>query len=344
MPSHTPTPSARVERITRAARVTALIGSLLLALAISMPFWADSSVLRQFTELACLLLMAQMWNLLGGYGGMVSIGQQAYVGIGGYALVALTGFAHLNPFVCVALAGVIAALIAVPVSQLVFRLQGGYFAIGTWAIAEIFRLLVANVSVLGGGSGTSLVAMAAFGKATRESITCWIAVAAAFGGIVLVYALLRSRFGLALTAIRDSEVASESQGVNVGRIKFLVYVLSAAGFGVAGALFFMANLRISPDAAFGVQWSPVIIFIVVIGGLGTVEGPIIGAILYFLLSKLFSDYGTWYLMALGLVAIVVTVRYPQGLWGLIAQRFDLHCFPIQRRLIFAAPLSGDSHA
>jgi|ERR1700674_623454 branched-chain amino acid transport system permease protein len=327
-------PDFQVERATRASRATMVAGALLLAVLISMPFWADSSALRTFTEFACFLVMAQMWNLLGGYGGMVSIGQQAYIGIGGYALIALGNFAGVNPFICIPLAGVVAALLAIPTSQIVFRLQGGYFAIGTWAVAEIYRLLVANASVLGGGSGTSLTAVRGFTKAARESITFWIAVAAVFGSIALVYYLLRSRFGLALTAIRDSEVASESQGIHVKRTKFLVYVISAFGFGVAGALYFLSNLRISPDAAFGVHWSPVVIFMVIIGGLGTIEGPLIGAILYFALSKIFGDYGTWYLMALGLVAIVVTIRFPQGLWGVIAKRFDIRCFPVQRRLKF----------
>ena len=325
--------SFHIELATTASRATLTLGAVLLAVAISMPWWADSGTLRQFTEFACLLAMAQMWNLLGGYGGMVSIGQQAYIGVGGYALIVLGNLFGVNPFVCIAAAGVIAALIAVPTSQIVFRLHGGYFAIGTWAIAEIYRLLVANASVVGGGSGTTLTAVRGISRATRESVTFWIAVAVAFGSVALVYFLLRSRFGLALTAIRDSEVASESQGINVQRTKFLVYVISAFGFGVAGALYFLSSLRISPDAAFGVQWSPVIIFMVVIGGLGTIEGPLLGAALYFVLSKYFSDYGTWYLVGLGLVAIIVTIRFPQGLWGALAARFDIRCFPVQRRLI-----------
>jgi branched-chain amino acid transport system permease protein len=331
---HTTSADFQVERATRSSRATLLVGAILLFVLISLPFWGESSSLRQFTEFACFLVMAQMWNLLGGYGGMVSIGQQAYIGIGGYALITLGNFGGLNPFLCVPLAGVVAALIAIPTSQIVFRLQGGYFAIGTWAVAEIYRLLVANASLLGGGSGTSLTAVRGIPKATRESLTFWIALGAVFGSIALMHILLRSRLGLALTAIRDSEVAAESQGIDVKRTKFLVYVISAFGFGIAGGLYFLSNLRISPDAAFGVHWSPVVIFMVIIGGLGTIEGPLIGAILYFTLAKIFGDFGTWYLMALGLVAIVVTIKFPQGLWGFVAKRFDIRCFPVQRRLKF----------
>ncbi len=333
-----------IERQTRASRVTRRGLQALFLVSASMPFWAESSTLREFSEFACLFLMAQMWNLLGGYGGLVSIGQQAYVGIGAYALIGLGNFAGVNPFLAVGLAGACAALVSIPISQLVFRLQGGYFAIGTWAMAEIFRLLVANVAAVGGGSGTSLTAVRGYSKWARESITFWIAVAVVFGSLVMIHRLLQSRFGLALTAIRDSEAASESQGIDVRRTKFLVYVLSAAGFGVAGALYFLSILRVSPDAAFGVQWSPVIIFMVIIGGVGTIEGPLIGAILYFALSKLLGDYGTWYLVGLGVLAVIVTIRFPGGLWGFVEQRFGLRCFPVERRVVARIPLSGEDHA
>lgn len=321
-----------VERSTKAGIATMVFFAVSLGFSISMPFWADASYLRWLSELAVYFVMAQMWNLLGGYGGLVSIGQQAYIGIGGYALIVLANFAGINPFVAVPLCGVVAALVAMPVSQIVFRLPGGAFAIGTWAVAEIFLLLFANTTVLGGGSGASLVALKGFNRETREAITFWISISASYGSVLLVYYLLRSRFGLALTAIRDSEIASQSQGIDVKRTKFLVYAISAFGFGIAGALYFLGTLRISPDAAFGVSWSPLIIFMVIIGGVGTIEGPLFGAVLFFALSKIFEDYGTWYLTALGLLAIVVTIWFPQGVWGFVAKRFDLHLFPVQRRL------------
>jgi branched-chain amino acid transport system permease protein len=92
------------------------------------------------------------------------------------------------------------------------------------------------------------------------------------------------------------------------------------------------NLRVSPDAAFGVSWTAFVIFIVVIGGIGTIEGPIIGTLLFFALRETLADFGTWYLIVLGLVAVVVMVRFPRGLWGYLAERFDLHLFPVRRRL------------
>lgn len=326
-------PSVRVQMATRTSRRLLGAGVLLLVVMMSLPWWGDSSTLRQVTELACLVIMAQMWNLLGGYGGLTSIGQQGYIGIGGYTLIVLANFYGVNPFLCVPLAGLVAMLIAFPASCILFRLREGYFAIGTWALAEVFRLLVANQQAIGGGSGTSLTAFRGVPRAARESTTYWLAVGVAFATIALVYLLLRSRYGLALVAVRDSEMASESQGIHVGRMKLVVYVLSALGFGVAGALFFLLSLRISPDSAFGVQWTPVIIFMVIIGGIGTVEGPLLGALLYFAFSKYFSDYGTWYMVVLGVIAVVVTIKYPKGLWGWISHRFDLRIFPVQRRLV-----------
>ena len=242
----------------------------------------------------------------------------------------------MNPFLAVPIAAILAMLVALPVSLVAFRLQGGYFAIGTWVIAEVFRLSIANVSAVGGGSGTSLTALRGIEKATRGSVTFWLCLVGAVAAVGLVYWFLRSRQGLALLAIRDSEIASESQGVNVGATKLGVYLVAAFGAGLAGALYFLGNLRISPDAAFSVNWTAFCIFIVMIGGIGTIEGPIVGVLLFYLLSNLFSDYGTWYLVGLGLLAIVVTIVFPQGLWGWISHRFDLHFFPVQRRLVLRA--------
>jgi branched-chain amino acid transport system permease protein len=321
-----------VQRATRASRVAGIASILLVLFLATLPWWADSSTLRLFVEFACLLALAQTWNLLAGYGGLVSVGQQGFLGVGGYALLVLADLGGLNPFLCVPLAGVVAALVAVPTSKLVFRLQGGYFAIGTWVVAESFRLIAANAVVVGGGTGTSLTAMREFPKAMRESLTFWIALAVAVGAVVALYALLRSRHGLALTAIRDSERAAASQGVDIAATKFWVYVAAAFGCGVVGGLYFLMNLRISPDAAFGVSWTAFIIFIVVIGGIGTIEGPIIGTLLFFVLRETMADFGTWYLIVLGALAVVVMVRFPRGLWGYVAQRFDLHLFPVRRRL------------
>src|SRR6201991_2825675 len=196
-----------VVRSTAASRAALWVAIALALLAAGLPVWGESSWMREFVEIACYFIFAMMWNLLAGYGGMVSIGQQAFFGFGGYAMLMLGNFAGVNPFVAVPLGALAAALIAVPVSFVAFRLQGGYFAIGTWVIADVFRLSFANMAAVGGGSGTSLTALRGIEKATRENVTFWIALACVAGAIALIHLFLRSKRGLALLAIRDNEVA-----------------------------------------------------------------------------------------------------------------------------------------
>jgi branched-chain amino acid transport system permease protein len=311
------------------------------------PSWATLGQLRNLVELLTLLTIAQMWNLLAGYAGLVSIGQQAYIGIGAYAFWALGDKASVHPYLAVLLAGLIAAAISVPSAALVFRLRAGYFAIGTWVVAEVFHLLVLNSSWLGGGSGVSVLFVSDIERRTREFATYWMALGLGLGAIALAYLLLRSRTGLALTAIRDNEDGAEGVGVNVLRSKFGVYVAAALGCGLAGAVTYLSLLRIQPDAAFTINWTAFMIFIVVIGGLGTLEGPIIGTVIFYVLQQQFSSYGVWYLVALGVVAVAFAVWVPRGIWGWIAERFDVHLFPLRRRFRAAAvPAEGvvEGHA
>lgn len=329
----------RVERGTRASRYGALVAVMGLVVLISLPFWGGRADMRTIVEIAYYLALAQLWNLLAGYAGLVSVGQQAFLGLGGYALFVFAMNAGVHPIAAIPLAGIAAALFAVPTAFIVFRLRGAYFAIGTWVVAEVYMLSFAQVSALGGGSGMSLPAAVVKGIATgrmwRESAIYWTGLAIAVGAIALVYLLLRSRHGLALTAIRDSEAASGSLGVDNFRTKLWVYIVAAFGTGMVGALVFLTKLRISPEAGFNVvDWTANVIFIVVIGGIGTIEGPIIGVIVFFVLRELLADFGSWYLIVLGAAAVLMMLRAPQGVWGLIAERFDLRFFPVQRRLVF----------
>lgn len=335
----------RISRTSNAARVAAVLAALIVAILIAAPYWAGRADMRLMGEVFLYLALASLWNLLAGYAGLVSVGQQAYVGFGGYMLFALTIFAGLPPLVAIALAGILGAMISIPVAALIFRLRGAYFAIGTWVMAEVFRLSFAQVSVLGGGSGTSLptdiVRSLADGRAEREALAYWLALGAALIVVTAVYLLLRSRKGLALTAIRDNELASASLGIDIWRTKFFVYVVTSGLTAVVGALIFLQKLRISPDAAFSVNdWTAFVIFIVVIGGIGTIEGPIIGTLIFFLLRETLADLGTIYLMVLGLVAIVVMLKAPQGVWGFIRHRFNLQLFPLGYRVVNAAKSKG----
>lgn len=321
-----------IERTTRASRVGAAAAAVLLVALVALPWVGTSGMMRMVVELIALLVLAQMWNLLAGYAGLVSIGQQAYVGLGGYALIVLADDLGVNPFLAVPLAGVLAVVVALPTAVLVFRFRGGYFAVGTWAVAEVYRLLVANTDALGRGTGRTLKAVFPLARETRELGTYALALAIGLAALAATYVYLRSRQGLGLMAIRDSEPASESLGIDVFRTKLIVYLIAAFGTGVTGALIYLNLLRISPDAAFSISWTAYTIFIVVIGGLGTLEGPIVGTLLFFFLREALSDHGAWYMILLGALAIVAMLRFPQGLWGLVAERWGLDVFPVRRRV------------
>ena len=327
-----PPTALRIERTTRASRLGAVVAVLVLIVLLSLPAWGGPSAMRILVEFIALLVLAQMWNLLAGYAGLVSIGQQAYVGLGGYALIVLADDLGMNPFVAVPLAGLVAAALALPTAALVFRFRGGYFAVGTWAIAEVYRLLVANIPALGRGSGRTLKAVFPLARESRELTTYVLALAIGVAALVATYAVLRSRYGLGLMAIRDSEHGAETLGVDVFRIKLGVYVGVAFGTGMTGALIYLNLLRISPDAGFSINWTAYTIFIVVIGGLGSLEGPLVGTALFFLVREYLADYGAWYMILLGTLAVGVMLAYPQGLWGMVADRWDLRFFPVQRRV------------
>jgi branched-chain amino acid transport system permease protein len=320
-----------VERSTTASRVGAVvlgIGVLVLAAA---PFVFLSSVLRTLVQFFYLLALAQMWNLLAGYAGLVSIGQQAYVGIGAYALLAFTNNLGINVFVAVFLAAGVAAVLSVPTAALVFRLRGGYLAIGTWVVAEVYRLLVANTQRLGGGSGAT-IAVTNIDRTVREYGTYWIALAVGLGSVLLVYYMLRTRLGLALRAVRDRESAASTLGINAYRTKVQVYVLASTICGLTGAVIYLSLLRLQPEATFSVNWTAFMIFAVVIGGIGTIPGPIVGTLVYLLLQQYLADLGSVYLIILGSLAIVVMLRAPQGLWGLVVNRWNIRLFPVQIRV------------
>jgi branched-chain amino acid transport system permease protein len=335
----------RVEHATPSSRIGVTFIAVALVLLAVAPYWGDRQTLRLLAEIYTFVALASLWNLLAGYAGLVSVGQQAFVGLGGYVLFALAILLGIHPIVAILIAGPIGALVAIPVAALIFRLRGAYFAIGTWVVSEVFRLLASQVSALGGGSGISLpaavvVAMAP-SRQMREFETYWLALALTVIVLGAIVMLLRSRHGLALTAIRDNEMAAHSNGVDVWRIKFIVYVLTAFGTAMIGALIFLQKLRISPDTAFSVNdWTAFVIFITVIGGIGRIEGPIIGTIVFFMLRQALADLGSLYLLMMGAVAIVVMLWAPKGLWGMIAERFGWQALPLRRHLVFEKETEG----
>jgi branched-chain amino acid transport system permease protein len=338
----------RVVTRTRTGTIAGIAALALIVIGLALPAIAPRALIQDLFTILTLLTLAQLWNLLAGYGGLVSVGQQAFVGIGAYAMFAGVILMGLDPILAIPLGGLAALALAIPTAFFAFRLQGAYFAIGTWVIAEVTRLLVAQWKALGGGTGTSLPREATSDiigveairtlfdvreAAARDILAYWLALALAALTIAAIYWLLRNRLGLALAAVRDNTEAAKSVGVDARRIKWAVFLIAAFMTGLVGALVYVQTARISPDAAFSViDWTAYVIFIVVIGGIGRIEGPIVGVIVFYILQSTLADYGAWYLLTLGLIAIAVMLFAPRGLWGLLSDKTGLHLFPVQRRL------------
>lgn len=341
-----PVPSAVAFAVRRWDRSSVVASAAVLVLVVALafvPLTLNLNAIEQLTTLFILAILAAMWNALAGYGGMVSVGQQAFIGLGAYGTILLT-HQGVAPYLAVVLSAVLSGIIALPVSLLVLRLRGGQFAIGTWVVAEALALLVALDQDLGGGTGTSLLGLNTFSPHERQSYTYWLTLG--FGVLLLgmVFALLRSRNGASLQAIRDDEEAAAANGVRVIRSKRTLFVVAAFGCGAAGALTLANTLFIQPQSIFGVQWTAYMIFMVLVGGLGTFEGPIIGAIAFFLIQNQFADSGAWYLIGLGATAIAFALLLPQGIWGLVESRLRIQLLPVGYRLKRVQPPGTDDPA
>jgi branched-chain amino acid transport system permease protein len=274
-----------------------------------------------------LVIMATMWNLLAGYAGMVSIGQQAFVGLGAYATLyfALKG---VNPFVTIPLAAVVCGALAVPITYLLLRLRGGYFAIATWVVADTALLYIGTIALLGGGTGRlvpGLQNLTPTQTAHYSYLATWAVALIVVSG---TYLLLRSRMGLVLASIRDNEVSARSAGVNVRAARRTIFIIAAAGCGAAGAVLAISQPFIQPSSVFSLQWSAEMLFVSMIGGLGTIEGPIIGAIIFFALQQSLQQDGAWYLIIFGSLAVAVALWQPRGIWGAFRDRFRADLLPV----------------
>jgi branched-chain amino acid transport system permease protein len=323
-------PEAPPARVTRSRRRTGwlLIGAVIIVAVLGyLPYLVYSGTTDTLVNAFILVTLASSWNLLAGYAGLVSVGQQAFVGLGAY-LVLILAQHGLQPFTAIPVAAIGCAALALPISWLVFRLRGGYFAIATWVVADAAQLVISRFSSLGGGTGKALPGLTGIDPTVLTAATYWAALAVTVLTLGAIYLLLRSRLGLSLTAIRDNEVGARSLGVRVGRTQRAVYLVAALGAGAGGAVLIISQLNVEPGAAFTVQWSAEMIFVTVIGGIGTIEGPILGTIVFMILQQTLSQYGSWYLIVLGSLAVIVAIWFPRGLWGLLADRLQLRLFPV----------------
>ena len=326
-------PEDQLVKVTRSRRSTlwTSIGALVVVVVLFLfPYAIGSGTLGILVQGLIILTLATMWNLLAGYAGLVSVGQQAFLGLGAY-FVLIPAMHGITPWAGLFIATAGAAVCALPLWWLVARLRLGYFAIATWVLASMVMLIVEQISSIGGGTGEPLPGLTGMDPAVLTADTYWAALVVAVLALGTVYSLLRSRTGLVLTAIRDDERAARSSGVRVGRARLLVFIVAAAGCGAAGGVLAIEQLGVTPGTSggvFSVQWTAEMAFAVIIGGLGTIEGPIIGTIVFMVLQQTLQSYNAWYLIVLGIVAIIIAIFARRGLWGTLDERFNIRLFPV----------------
>ncbi len=312
-------------KIFRSYRIIGII--LIILLLASLPFWASRYWILVALLFSLNLGLSQMWNLLAGYSGLVSLGQQSFIGLGGYSLAVFSLYYGFPISLSILLGGIVSVLFALLISAPIFRMRGVYFAIGSWTVAEVLRIIFSNWKYVGYGMGL-------FVKPAYKLSFNTIYYTALFSGIasvVLVYIILKSKLGLGLMAIRDEETASETLGVNIFKCKLSCFLISAFVTGIVAGILYLHNIFIQPYSAFGIDWTVRLVFITIIGGIGTIEGPIIGSFLYVFLHQWLSEYPSVSLLILGVIAIAVILTAPRGIMGTIQERLGFEILSPRRR-------------
>jgi branched-chain amino acid transport system permease protein len=326
-----PSASFKVERWTRASVAFGVVVVLaVVALAIT-PMLASDNVVDKMTTLFVYIILAAMWNALAGYAGLVSVGQQAFFGLGAYFAIRLAAYG-LPAYPSLIGGAVAAAIVAIPISLFMLRLRGGEFGIGMWVVAEAMHLIVNQDPLIQGETGTSMISLNVFSHAARLAYNYWLSLGSMVVLLGAIFVLLRSPFGASIQAIRDDEEAAASIGVKVLAAKRTVFILAAFGCAVAGVLWLATSITFQPKTNFGVQWTAYMIMMALVGGLGTFEGPILGALLFFLVQDQFGEEGVWYMAGLGAVAILFALFLPRGIWGEVEARTGLRLLPVGYRL------------
>ncbi len=292
-----------------------LLGILFVVLG-TIPLWGSDYMLL-FGLLLCLYMaMSQMWNLLVGYSGLLSLGQQAFIGFSGYTVAVLTNYYGVYVWLSVLIGGLFSVLLALFMSLFIFRMKGIFFGIGTWIFAEILLLWFSNWEYVKYGTGL-------FIKPAPPPSMIMIFYAAfimALGSLAVVYLILRSKIGLGLMAMRDNEEVSETIGVEIFRSKLFCFLVAAFITGTTAGVLYVFQIFIQPYKAFAIDWTVILVFIVIIGGIGTIEGPIVGSFLYVLLTQWLADYGHTSMLILGLIAITIMLVAPKGIMGTLQEK------------------------
>jgi branched-chain amino acid transport system permease protein len=312
-------------------RSAAATGAIVLLLTI--PFLTQNQFLLHLGITVLLwTVLGSAWNLLGGYAGQVSFGHAAFFGVGAYVTMILYLKLGLAPWYGMVVGGMAAALASLPIGYLCFRLRGPYFSLATLAVAEIVRLVALNwEAVTNGPVGLLITTLPPVRFGVRpvnweeQSPFFYLVAALAVVAMLVTYWLSRSRLGAYLLAIREDEDTAESIGIDTVTTKVTVLALSAFFAGVAGGFYGLYYRYVDPDAVFPIALSVEMVFMAVVGGLATVEGPVIGAIFLVTIGEVFRErFLVGHLIFYGLF-MMLTIRYlPEGIWGGVRRAFSSH--------------------
>lgn len=303
-----------------------LAGIALFAVLVAcLPLATSSGVALNFAMMALYAtLIAQAWNILGGFGGQFSFGHALFFGTGAYiqAIAQLQGGVNAWAALVLAVAG--AALVGLFIGALTFRygLKGSYFALVTLAFAEVFRILALSVPFTGGGVGLMVPlreAAANLQFASRAGYL-WVVLAFVTAALLVTWWLRNGRFGAYLQAVRDNEDAARAVGVNPLRVKLAAIGISGAFMGAAGAFYVQVFQYIDPGIAYGPATSIEALVAAIVGGMGTLWGPVLGAVVLHLLSdftrNLFGELPGINMVIYGVVLVLIVIFLPRGVAGI----------------------------
>jgi len=303
--------AGRAVRIARIALPLAVV-----ALLAVVPLTSASANTSKVLFLTFLWIVTSVaWNILGGFTGQPSFGFAVFYGLGAYAsALAING--GLNPYLSFLLAAAIAAVASLAIGLPTFRLRGPYFAIATIGVSEAVRVVMTNFQFTGGASGYRIVEKVPF----RQSEHYYTALALVIVAVAISMLVRNSRFGLGLRAVRDDQEAASDSGVNPYALKLAAHAVAAALTGAAGGVYARYALFISPDGVFAFQRSVAILLMPIIGGVGTLWGPVLGGGVYGVIEEeLTARFPEFHLLLYGVLVILIILFEPGGLVGLLAR-------------------------
>ena len=272
----------------------------------------SNNTMRYMFKIFLYITMGTMWNLMSGFTGMTSLGQQVFIGIAGYSVAVMTSTYKMSMWMGLLVGAVIGVVFAFILSFVLFRMRGMYFAVATWLIAEAVRLWFNSWAFVKQGAGMT-VAVKQIPKVRELYI---YALTLMIIALVVVFALLRTKTGL---------------GVNIFKSKLLCYLICSIFIALCGGLFALQKGSVLPSSSFGIDWTVAMVFIVILGGVGTMAGPILGGIIYVILSEFLAHFPGWSNIILGAIAILVIIFLPDGIIGTLQKKLNFEIFS-QKRL------------